>query len=173
MALRNNDCSSIRSSCGRIEDKVINLEGKVQDLLSAVNSITDKLDRCVSVLTSFGAGEASSSLSAPHVEEETVSSGLLIFRPTFSTSHSNLKNTIDMKIKHFVTQWLGDQVVVQENDLSFVREEKESKIEMYKTMLYQLSRILITKMIFEIEKNEKIGKQYHIPKFIPISKKRL
>ena len=57
MALRNNDAIAIRSSCTRTEDKVILLEEKIQDLLSAVGNITDKLDRCVSVLTSFGVDE--------------------------------------------------------------------------------------------------------------------
>ncbi|KAI8327380.1 hypothetical protein EDC96DRAFT_549679 [Choanephora cucurbitarum] len=58
-------------------------------------------------------------------EEETVSSGLLIFRPSLSNKSTNSKNNIDMK-------WLGDKVVVQESDLSFVREEKESKVEISK-----------------------------------------
>ena len=57
MALRNNDAIAIRSSCTRTEDKVILLEEKIQDLLSAVGNITDKLDRCVSVLTGFGVAE--------------------------------------------------------------------------------------------------------------------
>ena len=57
MAFRNNDAIAIRSGCTRTEDKVILLEEKIQDLLSAVGNITDKLDRCVSVLTCFGVAE--------------------------------------------------------------------------------------------------------------------
>ena len=114
-----------------------------------------------------------SSQSNHNLDEETVSSGLLIFRPNLSNESSNSKNKIDMKIKYFVTQWLGDQVVVQESDLSFVREEKESKIEMYKIMLHQLSRIPITKIIFEIEKSEKSWKKISYTKIPPKIKKKL
>ncbi|KAI8326578.1 hypothetical protein EDC96DRAFT_581640 [Choanephora cucurbitarum] len=125
-----------------------------------------------SVLTSFGVAEALNSSDTSHnFEEETVSSGLLIFRPSLSNESTNSKNNIDMKIKYFVTQWLGDQVVVQESDLSFVREEKESKVEMYTMMLYQLSRIPTTKMILRWRRQKKIGKNYLYKNFFKNQRK--